>query len=409
MMSPKKSVPKDTAGESQTPSYRLLFGENNPPAAETDRLCDEVLLSLVEGVGSLTITRLLECFGTAKDILGAKRELLLTVPGIGDKTADQILSVRSRHDPEKLIERCRQEGIAILTRDDPRYPRSLLEIADPPFILYAMGERLPQDDLAVAVVGTRGCSLYGRRQTETLVRGLTCAGVTIVSGLALGIDGVAHEAALRAGGRTIAVLGSGLLNIYPACHKQLAERIAKQGVLYSEFPPLTTPIAGNFPRRNRIVSGLTLGVLVVETARRGGSLITARLAMEQNREVFAVPGPIDSESSRGCHLLIKDGAKLVETPGDILDELGPLPCQPQADVSSAPEDQTTPSSQRRAAELSLDDSHQKILSLITTTPVLIDDIISQSEMSASKVMMILGALELKRIILRTEGGKVARR
>ncbi|MBO7722573.1 MAG: DNA-processing protein DprA, partial [Thermoguttaceae bacterium] len=282
MMSPKKSVPKDTAGESQTPSDRLLFGENNPPAAETDRLCDEVLLSLVEGVGSLTITRLLECFGTAKDILSAKRELLLTVPGIGDKTADQILSVRSRHDPEKLIERCRQEGIAILTRDDPRYPRSLLEIADPPFILYAMGERLPQDDLAVAVVGTRGCSLYGRRQTETLVRGLTCAGVTIVSGLALGIDGVAHEAALRAGGRTIAVLGSGLLNIYPACHKQLAERIAKQGVLYSEFPPLTTPIAGNFPRRNRIVSGLTLGVLVVETARRGGSLITARLAMEQN-------------------------------------------------------------------------------------------------------------------------------
>ncbi|MBO7723808.1 MAG: DNA-protecting protein DprA, partial [Thermoguttaceae bacterium] len=170
-----------------------------------------------------------------------------------------------------------------------------------------------------------------------------------------------------------------------------------------------TPIAGNFPRRNRIVSGLTLGVLVVETARRGGSLITARLAMEQNREVFAVPGPIDSESSRGCHQLIKDGAKLVETPGDILDELGPLPCQPHADVSSASEDQTTPSSQRRAAELSLDDSHQKILSLITTTPVLIDDIISQSEMSASKVMMILGALELKRIILRTEGGKVARR
>ena len=388
-----------------------LFSDATPSttsAKESDLLRDEVLLSLVEGLGSLTITRLLERFGTAKDTLAAKREQLLTIPGIGAKTADQILSVRSRHDPDKLIERCQQEGIDILTRDDVRYPRRLLEIDDPPFILYALGQRLPQDDLAIAVVGTRGCSLYGRRQTETLVRGLTCAGVTIVSGLALGIDGIAHEAALRAGGRTIAVLGSGLLNIYPANHLELAKKIANRGVLYSEFPPLTAPIAGNFPRRNRIVSGLTLGVLVVETARRGGSLITARLAMEQNREVFAVPGPIDSESSRGCHQLIKDGAKLVETPGDILDELGPLPSDVPSTVPSQPS-QSQESPARRAAELTLDESQKEILSLITTTPVLIDDIINQSEMSTSQIMMILGALELKRIIVRTEGGKVARR
>lgn len=371
---------------------------------EPEELFDEILLSMVDGVGPLTTRRLLERFGSASAILAASPTELQSVSGVGEKISRQIVSARTLYKPTELIALCKKEKIGILGKNDSRYPRRLLEIADAPPILYVKGQPQPEDAMAVAVVGTRGMSMYGRRVTNQLAGGLARAGVTIVSGLAAGIDGVAHEAALAAGGRTIAVLGSGLLEIYPPQHRPLAQKITEHGAIYSELHPLATPLAGNFPQRNRIVSGLALGVLVVESPRKSGSLITARLAMEQNRDVFAVPGPVDSENSRGCHQLIKDGARLVETASDILDELGPLPLP-------APTGALEPDLNeiRHASELTLNEREKSILALIETTPIALDEVIRRSELTVSQVIAVISVLEMKRLVVRGDGGKISRR
>lgn len=287
------------------------------------------------------------------------------------------------------------------------YPRLLSQIDDPPGVLFARGGFEPCDALAVAIVGARHASAYGRRVAHQLAGALARAGCTIISGLARGIDAAAHRGALDAGGRTIAVLGSGVLEIYPPEHAELALEVMRNGAVVSETPPLMEPQAGAFPARNRIISGLCLGTVVVEAADRSGSLITARLAGEQGREVFAVPGPIDSRTSRGCHRLIRDGATLVESVDDVLEELGPL-------------FETTTDAKGREihspAELKLDDVERQVLAILDTqqaegghaTSVDIDDIVAESGLAASRVLAAIGVLEMRRIARRMPGNRITR-
>ena len=266
-------------------------------------------------------------------------------------------------------------------------------------MLFCRGQWQDTDQLAVAIVGTRHATHYGRRQAERIAGGLARAGMTIVSGLARGIDAVAHRAALEAGGRTVAVLGSGLLNVYPPEHVQLAGEIAQQGVLISELPPEMAPMSGTFPQRNRLISGLSLGVIVVEAAARSGALISASHAAEQGREVFAVPGPIDSRTSRGCHQLIRDGARLVESIDDVLEELGPLvEAMPRPDGGQV----------RHPAEVQLNDQERRVLDAIDTQPTEIDTVVAESNLGVSRVLSTISVLEIRRLIRRLSGNMVVR-
>ncbi|MBQ7030191.1 MAG: DNA-processing protein DprA, partial [Thermoguttaceae bacterium] len=283
-----------------------------------NELIDDILLSTVDGVGPLTAERLIAYFGSASEVLRASRRDLERVDKVGPTLARKISQAREACDVEALLRFCEENGIEIVAFRDARYPARLREIDNPPRLLYVRGSFAPEDQTAIAIVGTRGATRYGLDQARRLGRELAEAGFTVVSGLALGIDGAAHRGALEVGGRTLAALGGGVAKVYPREHEDLARLIADSGAVFSEYHPLTSPLAGNFPARNRIVSGLSLGVLVVESPLRSGSLITARLAAEQNREVFALPGPVDRETSRGCHRLLREGAGLVESVEDVL-------------------------------------------------------------------------------------------
>jgi len=276
---------------------------------------------MVENLGSVRTQALLKHFGSLEEIFQAKERGLKEVKGIGEKIAFEIIQSIRRIDLKKELDLIKRYNIKIVSFLDKGYPKNLKNIYDPPIALYVLGDLVPQDDAAIAIVGSRLASFYGIQQAERLGFELASRGVTVVSGLARGIDSSAHRGALKAGGRTLAVLGSGLLNIYPKEHRGLAEEISENGAVISEFPMRTIPERGNFPKRNRIISGLSLGVVVVEAAQRSGALITSDIAMEEGREVFAVPGKVDSITSRGTNRLIKQGAKLVETANDILEEL----------------------------------------------------------------------------------------
>jgi DNA processing protein len=368
------------------------------PAAET--LADALRLSLVSGVGPRLRKALLDAFGTASGVFAAAPADVRRVPGIGAELTRRIFAAKDEIDVQAEIELCAANHIRILTDHDADYPRALREIHDPPAILFVRGQILPQDALAVAIVGSRHATHYGVTQSERLAGSLARAGLTITSGLARGIDGAAHRGALAAGGRTIAVLGSGLLNIYPPEHAELAEQVVAAGALVSELPPESPPTAGAFPQRNRIITGMSLGVLVVEASTHSGALISARHAMEQGREVFAVPGPIDSRMSRGCHRLIRDGAKLVETADDVLEELGPLvaPAQSAAGLEV-----------HQPAELLLNEIEQQVLSAIGNNPTSIDAIVAESELPAAQVLSTLSVLEMRHLVRRTSGTTVVRR
>lgn len=365
-----------------------------------DEIVNEVQLSLVDGVGSLSTKRLLDRFGTADSVLRASMSELEQVQGIGSKTARAIVEARDCLAASETIRRCGEAGIDLVCMRDSRYPERLRTIHDPPQLLYVKGRIEPSDAFAIAVVGTRGISYYGRRQTTMLTTGLVAAGFTIVSGLARGVDGTAHEAALTCGGRTLAVLGSGLLNIYPPEHVMLADRVVSQGALISEFPLDAPGSKGSFPRRNRIVSGLALGVLVTESPMRSGSLITARLAMEQDRDVFAVPGPIDSENSRGCHRLIRDGAVLVESVDDIVELLSPL-MKPVVHRNRQVEVHVP-------REIQLNDRESAVLACIGAASMPIDALIEASKLAPHQVIAVLSILEMRGLVVRTGGNTVRR-
>lgn len=367
--------------------------------ADHDDLIPALRLALVPGVGPRIRQALLERFGTPQAVLAAAPSQLREVPGVGPKLTRKIAAAASEIDAEGTVALCRQHGVAIWTESDPVYPRMLKEIHDPPGVLFVRGELRPPDAVAVAIVGTRHGTHYGLVQAERLAASLARAGVTIVSGLARGVDAAAHRGALSAGGRTIAVLASGVLNIYPPEHKGLAREVIEHGALLSEAPPHAEPLSGAFPQRNRLISGLSMGVVVVEAADRSGALITARHAMEQGREVFAVPGRIDSRTSRGCHQLIRDGARLVQSADDVLEELGPLvEAAPRADGGQT----------HHPAELLLNDLEQKVLDAVATDPTPVDQIVQQTGLTVPRVLSTLSVLEMRRLIRRLSGSTVVR-
>ncbi len=373
---------------------------------------DRLLLNMIPGVGPRMYQKLLERFGDAGNALMASEQELRSVSGLGAKLAGTILDAKLHLDVTQELEDCERYEVKIFTLEDPEYPAELKQIADPPPILYCKGELRETDRLAIGVVGSRHLSDYGAKTANQFGRGLAQCGFTIVSGLARGADAAAHKAALSAGGRTIAVLGSGILNMYPPEHKDLAAEISVNGAVISEMPLHRPPHAGAFPQRNRIVSGLSLGVLVVEASSRSGALITARHAMEQGREVFAIPGRIDSRTSQGCNDLIRDGAKLVQSIDDILEELGPL-TQPvtrvvKPEIGRADTTAEVVTTIRQPAELQLNDQEQAILQAISVEPTLVDLIVQKTGLPVSRVLATLSVLQARRLIRRISGNQVAR-
>ncbi len=348
---------------------------------------------------------MLERFGSPEGVFAASADEIASVGRISRKLATALPTLANDSTADDVITLCRQRSVAILLAETPAYPPLLSRIDDPPGVLFVRGSLQPSDSLSVAIVGARHATPYGLRIAEQLGASLAHAGYTVISGLARGIDAAAHRGALRAGGRTIAVLGSGVLNVYPPEHGDLALEIIDSGAVISELPPLTAPLQGTFPQRNRIVSGLSLGVVVVQAAERSGALITTRLATEQGREVFAVPGPIDCRMSRGCHRLIRDGAKLVESVDDILEEFGPL-----FETATTADGRMVKS----AAELQLGEIERQVLDAFdslaegASKPVNVDDVISSSGLAVSQVLATVGVLEMRRLIRRLPGNLIER-
>jgi len=392
---PSPSAPRDDPHPA-APGIRV-DGQDAP--ADTDFLA-ALRLSLVPGVGPRLRRALLERFGSAAAVFAAAPSELRAVERVGPKLADKILRAEERIDVEAEVARCREHDVAIVPEAADDYPRPLREIHDPPGVLFVRGQLKPEDSLAIGMVGTRHATPYGLRQAERLAGSLARAGLTIVSGLARGIDAACHRGAIEAGGRTLAVLGSGVLNIYPPEHKQLAAEVAQQGAVISESPPTFEPLAGSFPQRNRLISGLSLGVLVIEAGERSGALITARHAMEQGRDVFAMPGSVESRASRGCHRLIRDGARLVESADDVLEELGPL-------VEPAPRDDGP--AVHHPAELQLNEIEQQVLAAIDGEPTPIDQVVARSGLAVPRVLSTLSVLEMRHLVRRLSGTMVARK
>lgn len=343
-------------------------------------------LNQVEGLGSIRLNRLLEYYGKPQHILSADPEGLSRVLGIGNKIAQGIRSLRQQ-DIDREIAGAAKDNISILTQGSADYPENLKNIPDPPIVLYVKGRLRQEDRLSIAVVGSRRASYYGLSCAEKFSSQLAESGFCVVSGMARGIDTCAHKGALSRNGSTIAVLGSGLKRIYPSENMALAEEISANGAVVSEFPLDTQPLKQNFPRRNRVISGMSLGVLVIEAARNSGALITADFALEQGREVFALPGKIDSETSFGANELIKQGARLVSGVDDILEELN-LEFLKQGCPATRLEDERLDSPLRRA---------------IADEPSSIDEIIERSGLPAASVARQLLELEMKRVIRQLPG------
>jgi DNA processing protein len=342
----------------------------------------------INGIGPAKVQALLGYFGNLQDAWRATAQELRLI-GFDQRTIDQFLQERDTLDLDQGLEQVESSAISVLTWESPEYPPQLREISNPPPVLFIRGELRPSDRWAIAVVGTRRLTHYGRQVTRELVAGLAKSGITVVSGLARGIDGEAHLAALGNGGRTIAVLGSGVDQIYPPEHRDLASRIENgRGAIISEYAPGTEPDARNFPPRNRIISGLSMGVLIVEAGAKSGALITARFATEQDREVFAVPGNINSVASQGTNQLIQQGAKLVSRIEDILEELNLRLAVEQADLFTA-----MPESAEEAV----------LIGILTSEPAHIDDLSRTAGMPTSMVSSTLTLLELKGMVQHVGG------
>ncbi len=365
--------------------------DENPMDKET--LKHWLALNMVVGVGRTLFHRLVQKLGSPRAVFSASRNDLLTVHGVGDKTVDEI----KRFDVDSIAERelrlAGNEGLRILTLESSEYPPLLKSIYDPPPILYIRGKPLNSMALPLAVVGTRTPSQYGRLAAERLCLKLASAGFTIISGLARGIDTLAHKSALSAGADTIAVFGCGLGHTYPSENINLRKQIVEQGAILSEFPILMRPDRNNFPARNRVLSGLALGTVVVEAAEKSGALITANFALEQAREVFAVPGNITSPKSRGTNNLIKAGAKLVDGPESILEELLPaLGESLKAKVKT------------EAPKVKLNnDAEKNIFSLLSMESRHIDHLIETSNLSPAQVSSTLLQLELRGLVRQLSG------
>ena len=338
--------------------------------------------SKIPGIGRVKTSQMREHFTTLENAWKASAGELRK-SGLDSKSANNIVNLRHRISPDAEIEKLKQYKVQAFTCDSPSYPQKLREIYDYPPVLYVRGKLLPEDECSLAVVGTRRATAYGRQITEEIVTDLSRNGITITSGLAKGIDSVAHRAALTANGRTIAVFACGLDIVYPAENAKLAREIMEHGALISEYPLGTRPKADNFPRRNRIMSGLSLGVLVIEAGESSGALITANQALEQNRDVFAIPGSILSPASRGTNHLIQEGAKLVRNYVDILEELNLAMMAQQLEMKEL---------------LSTDETESLLLKQLGSEPTHIDEVCRHSGLAASLVSSTLTMMELKGMI-----------
>jgi DNA processing protein len=358
-----------------------------------------------DNVGPTTFTRLIKYFGSADRALGASVSELTKIEGIGFKTAEQIVRTRDKFDTKAELDLAEELGVWIMHLDDERYPPVLKQIYDPPPVLYIKGSLNRQDNLAIAMVGSRRCSLYGQEQASRLAHFLSSAGFTICSGMARGIDTAAHQGALSAGGRTIAVQGCGLTNIFPPENKKLFELIAEAGACISELPLGYEPLSENFPPRNRIIAGLALGTIVVEAGLHSGALITARAALENNREVMAVPGKIDSPLSKGAHQLIKQGAKLVESVEDVMEALGYVGQQLQGHVTAAAEKASEKMEMPLfdVSQLNLSEDEKTIYDCLDKEPLHIEQIIAETNIAAGRINASLISLRLKGLIRQLPG------
>jgi len=352
-----------------------------------------VLLNMIPGLGSISIKRLLDVFGSARNIFKESPERLAGVNGISSKIANKIKKTPSNINLNKELQLAKQNNIEIITILDKRYPKNLKEIYDPPCVLYVKGNFLPSDKNSIGIVGSRRASFYGLSSAWRLSVDLSNLGFTINSGLARGIDTQAHKAAISTKGRTIAVLGSGLLNIYPPENKELSDYISENGALISEFSLMTPPLARNFPRRNRIISGLSLGVIVVEAARNSGALITADLALQQGREVFAVPGTMDASTSFGTNRLIQEGAKLLICMQDVIDEIGN-----KIEFSSRHKIH-----QEKETPVLTDTKTNRVFSFLSEEPKHIDEIINATKLEVPCLSGILVELQIKQLIKELPG------
>ena len=353
-----------------------------------------ILLNMAQGVGSNRLKVLLERFTRPQDILAADASELMEVSGIGIKLARQI---NLANDTKKLSNELRlleESKIKVITVLDEEYPLRLKEIHDPPIVIYVKGELLPRDLVNIAIVGSRKASYYGLNCAEKFSYQLAGLGITITSGGARGVDTAAHKGALKAHGRTIAIVGCGLDSVYPPENKDLFAEIAENGALISEFSMGEAPLANNFPRRNRLISGISCGVLVVEAARNSGALITADFALEQGRDIFALPGKVDADNSYGTNELIKQGAKLVSSVEDILEELK-IKIAVDLDRKIEPTQLFT--------KVDLDEKELKIFNILSDQPKHIEIIARESSLNLANVMDILLRFELKKIVTQLPG------
>ena len=360
---------------------------------DRDTLKYWLALNNVVGVGRTLFHRLVQAFGSPREVFSASKNDLLRVQGLGDKVAGEIKRFDIDSSSERELRFAEKEGVRILTLESPEYSSLLKSIFDPPPVLYIQGKPLDKINLPLAVVGTRTPSEYGKLVAERLCLKLATAGFSIISGLARGVDTLAHKAALSVGADTVAVFGCGLGHTYPPENIKLRQQIIAQGAVISEFPILMRPDRNNFPARNRILSGLSLGTVVVEAAEKSGALITADFALEQGREVFAVPGNITSPNSRGTNELIKAGAKLVDRPESILEEL--LPAYGESLLTKTGKEE---------AKIKLDNDEEKqVFSLLSLEGRHIDNLIENTDLSPAQVSATLLHLELRGLVRQLSG------
>lgn len=338
--------------------------------------------SYVKGIGAVRFQALLDAFGTAEAAWHAPAEALKDA-GLGPKTVENLMHVRSQFSLEKTWQKMQDQAIQVFTWEDEAYPRRLKDIQQPPPVLYARGSLLPEDDWAVAIVGTRRMTPYGQQVAEDTALVLAANGITVVSGLAKGIDSAAHRTAVEGGGRTLAVLGCGVDQFYPAENRRLAEKIMQQGALLSDYPPGTPPDAANFPPRNRLISGLSQAVVIVEAGKRSGALITAQFAAEQGKDVFAVPGNINAPQSVGPNRLVRDGAIPLLSPQDLLEALNL---------------DRVPAYQAARSAIPADPQEAQLLETLGSEPLHVDEITYRTGLPIEAISATLTMMELKGLV-----------
>jgi DNA processing protein len=369
---------------------------------DQDERLAAIRLHLTTGIGPRLHGALVEHFGSAAAATEAGAAALAEVQGLGPTKTRAIRDALGKADPGAELDRAASAGAAVVLRGDADYPVALTYLFDAPPVLYVKGSLVPEDAQAIGIVGMRKCSLYGQDQAERLAGGMARAGFTVVSGLARGIDSAAHRGALAAGGRTVAVLGNGLATVYPPENARLAGAVVERGALVSEFPMTVGPAAENFPRRNRILAALSLGVIVAEAGRRSGALITARLAAEMGKEVFAVPNRVDAPGAAGVHGLIRDGVKLIESVADVLDEFPDLEIAP-------PSGDDAPRQDTLSLKANLSAEEARLIEVLDTEPAPLDVLASRAGLDAAKASGALTLLELKGLVRALPGGRFVQR